>query len=135
MAKKKMCSATKRDGTPCKAPALGRSVKCWAHAPEHAEQRRQQASKAGSSKGATGRATEPSELSEIKAKLRQIAEDVVSDKVSTAKGSVASQIYGVLLRALEAERKERELVEVQAEMVELREMFARGDSGGGAWMH
>lgn len=125
--KKKVCSATKRDGSACKAPALGRGTKCWAHAPEHAEQRRAQAVKAGKSKGSYG--TTAGEISEIKAALLKIAEGVTSGKLTTAKGSVAAQIYGVLLRAVEQERKERELVEVEAELIELRRMLGMSAPG------
>ncbi len=125
--KKKVCSATKRDGSACKAPAMGRGRQCWAHAPQNAAQRREIAARAGRSKGASAATT--GKISEIKAALLKIADDVVGDKLTTAKGSVAAQVYGVLLRALEAERRERELGEVETEIAELRSMLGMGNNG------
>jgi hypothetical protein len=67
--------------------------------------------------------------------LRELAEDVVADRVTTAKGSVAAQILGVYLRAVEQERKQMEFDELRCEMVELREMLeqGQGSAGGHSW--
>ena len=109
------CSASKADGTPCQAIVKGSQQLCHAHSPARAEQRRRAASKAGRSR--TG-----GELPAIKARLKEIAEDVIADKITTGKGSVAAQVYGVLLRAIEQERKQRELEELAGEVKELREV-------------
>ena len=110
------CAATKGDGTPCQAIVRESQQLCHAHDPARADQRRRAASKAGKSR--TG-----GEISAIKARLRELAEDVVADKITTAKGSVAAQILGVYLRAVEQERKQREYDEIRGEMAELRQLF------------
>ena len=67
--------------------------------------------------------------------MRELAEDVVAERITTAKGSVAAQILGVYLRAVEQERKQREYDELRGEMVELREMLeqGQGSAGGRPW--
>ena len=122
------CTATKGDGTPCQAIVKESQQLCHAHDPARADQRRRAASKAGKSR--TG-----GEISGIKARLRELAEDVVADRVTTAKGSVAAQILGVYLRAVEQERKQMESDELRGEMVELREMLeqGQGSAGGRSW--
>ena len=120
------CAATKGDGTPCQAIVKESQQLCHAHDPARADQRRRAASKAGKSR--TG-----GEISGIKVRLRELAEDVVADRVTTAKGSVAAQILGVYLRAVEQERKQLEYEELRGEMAELRELFESGSAGGHSW--
>ncbi len=117
------CAATKGDGTSCQAIVKESQQLCHAHDPARADQRRRAASKAGKSR--TG-----GEISSIKARLRELAEDVVAERVTTAKGSVAAQILGVYLRAVEQERKQREYDELRGEMDELREMLEQGQGSG-----
>ena len=120
------CTATKGDGAPCQAIVKESQQVCHAHDPARADQRRRAASKAGKSR--TG-----GEISVIKTRLRELAEDVVADRVTTAKGSVAAQILGVYLRAVEQERKQLEYEELRGEMSELRELFESGSAGGHSW--
>jgi hypothetical protein len=119
------CSVSKADGTPCQAIVKESQRLCHAHDPARADQRRRAASKAGKSR--TG-----GEISGIKTRLRELAEDVVAERITTAKGSVAAQILGVYLRAVEQERKQREYDELRVEMDELRETLkqGRGSAGG-----
>ena len=100
------CKATKRDGSRCSLPAKGENGFCWAHDPANAAQRRKAASKAGKTKPSA-------ELHQIKRQLRNIADEVLEGKITTAKGSVAAQVLGVYLRAVEQERKQRELEELE----------------------
>ena len=118
------CNGIKASGERCRGIAKAGSDYCPAHDPARAEERRRVASKAG--KIRTG-----GEISEIKARLRELAEDVVADRITTAKGSVAAQILGVYLRAVEQERKQREYDELRGEMVELREMLEQGQGSAG----
>src|SRR5829696_3996008 len=129
------CSANKADGTPCQAIVKESQQLCHAHDPARADQRRRAASKAGKSR--TG-----GEISAIKARLRELAEDVVADKITTAKGSVAAQILGVYLRAVEQERKQREFDDLERRLEAVEKMYSRkGDPtdsdgysfGGGMW--
>jgi flagellar motility protein MotE (MotC chaperone) len=108
------CKAIKRDGSRCSLPAKGENGSCWAHDPANAEQRRKAASKAGKTKPSA-------ELHQIKRQLRTIADEVLEGKITTAKGSVAAQVLGVYLRAVEQERKQRELEELEARITVLEE--------------
>ena len=103
------CKATKRDGSRCSLPAKGENGFCWAHDPANAAQRRKAASKAGKTKPSA-------ELHQIKRQLRNIADEVLEGKITTAKGSVAAQVLGVYLRAVEQERRQRELEELEARL-------------------
>jgi hypothetical protein len=66
--------------------------------PANAEQRSRAASKAAKSKG-TG------ELGEVKRQLRDIAADVLEGMVDKGIASVAAQVLGVYIRAVEQDRK------------------------------
>ncbi len=117
------CGATKRDGSPCSLPAQSKSGLCWAHRPENAEARRKGASRGGKSKPG-------SELAQLKRKLIALGDDVLSGSVDKGKASVAAQCYGVAIRAVEAETKNRELeesriVETQLRVQEQTELIGR----------
>ncbi len=135
------CGATKRDGSPCSLPAQSKSGLCWAHRPENVEARRKGASKGGKSKPG-------SELGQLKRKLIALGDDVLAGKVDKGKASVAAQCYGVAIKAVEAETKNRELeesriVETQLRVQEQTELIARleaieaaekpTNAGGGRW--
>ena len=116
------CQASKRDGTPCTLPARSDNGTCWAHDPANAEKRRKVASRAGKTKPG-------GELAVVKRQLREIADDVISGKLETSKGSVAAQVLGVYLRAVEQERRQRESEELEARITVLEEHAP--DYGGG----
>ena len=118
------CEATKRDGTPCTLEARGDGSFCWAHSPEFAQERRESATRAGKV------SKQSREIASVKKELRELAREVKAGEVSTAKGSVVSQVLGVYLRAVEAARKERELDEL-AERLEALE--ARSGPWGQRW--
>jgi hypothetical protein len=93
------CSATKADGTPCERLIDASAIYCYSHDAKRAEQRSRNAAKAARSKGPVG------ELCEVKSLLRTIADDVLEGTVDKGRGSIASQILGTWLRAVEVERK------------------------------
>ncbi len=107
------CGAIKPNGERCKGIAKAGSDWCPAHDPARAEARRLQAARAG-------RIRTGGEISAVKSRLREIAEDVLSGKLETGKGSVAAQVLGVYLKACEQERKDRELNQIEVELEELR---------------
>jgi hypothetical protein len=106
------CSAITRAGGQCKGLVPPRNEYCHAHNPARSEQRRKAASKAG-------RAKPSSELRKAKVALKQLAEDVLAGRVDRADGSVVAQIYGVYLRAIEAERRIKETEELETRLAEL----------------
>jgi hypothetical protein len=112
-----LCRAIKRDGGRCTA-RVARGVQwCFNHDPAHAEERRRNASRAGRS--VSGR-----ELRAIKARLDDLAKDVVTGEVQPGRAAVAGQLLNTLLRAIELERKVRETDELAADIQELRRELA-----------
>jgi hypothetical protein len=117
-----ICVAIKRDGSPCMLSAQPGNTHCWAHAPENAEHRRRTASKAGGAR-ANG------EIGAIKRRLREVAEGVLNGSIDKGKGSVSFQGFGVLIRAIEAERRLRETEELASEIEALKSMVAERSGG------
>ena len=118
-----VCRSTKRNGEPCTAPARGSNAYCWAHDPTHADKRRRAASRAGRSKPSA-------ELRNVKAQLQGLADRVLSGELDKGDAAVVSQVLNVFLRALETERKWKELTELE-EGLEVLEQ-AEGVRGWGA---
>jgi hypothetical protein len=102
-----ICTATKRDGSPCTLPSTAPSGLCWAHDPANAERRRRGQSRGGKNKPSR-------ELSNIKGRLSDLADDVLEEKVDKSVAAVASQVLNVYLRAVSVELKVKE----QAELIE-----------------
>jgi hypothetical protein len=120
-----ICAANKRDGTPCTLSAQPGNTYCWAHAPENAEHRKRTASKAGGAR-ANG------EIGIIKRRLREVAEGVLDGSIDKGKGSVSFQGFGLLLRAIEVERKVREQEEILERIEQLEQAQQKGGSRWGA---
>jgi hypothetical protein len=116
-----VCRATKANGGPCKAPATGPHGYCWAHDPANAEKRSRMASRAARSKPIR-------ELPSIKALLEELTERVLSGELATGQAAIANQLINTRLRAIEQERKMRELEEM-AERLEALEEVLKGRKG------
>jgi hypothetical protein len=95
---------------------------CWAHDPANREQRQRITSRAGKS--------EPNkELLSIKERLSTLADGVLDGSTDKAVGAVASQILNVYLRALEQERRWKELGEIEERISTLEERArSQGDT-------
>ena len=115
------CRANKRDGTPCRGSATGPHGLCWAHAPEHAEQRRRGASRGGKAKG--GALTR--RLHEL---LEELTDRVIDGELETSRGAVANQLVGTRIRLLEYERRLREPEELEERIAALE-----AAAGGRRW--
>jgi hypothetical protein len=113
-----VCRATKANGESCRAPATWPHGYCWAHDPANAEQRSRMASKAAKSKPSR-------ELAGLKAQLQDLTKDVLAGEIETGRAAVANQLINTLIRAIEQERKMRELGEL-AERLEALEEVLRG---------
>jgi hypothetical protein len=120
-----ICVANKRDGSPCTLPSYGSSDLCWAHSPETAERRRRGQSRGGKSKP-------NKEIQDIKARLSQLANDVLEGSVGRGDGAVVSQILNVYLRALDVELKAIEQLQI-VERLELLEQENEARKGRKAW--
>lgn len=117
-----VCRSDKRDGSPCRAPATGSDGYCWAHDPANAEKRRRIASSGG-------RGRKNGELADLKRQVKDLAEDVLEGKADRGRAAVANQLFNTLIRAIEQERKLRELGEL-AERLEALEEVLKGRRAG-----
>ncbi len=104
------CTAIKANGERCKGVAIGLSEWCYQHAPQHAEERSRNGSKVGR-RGGRGRSSPAGELTEVKATLRELTEDVLSGKRDKSIATVANLLLNTRLRAVELERRWRETQE------------------------
>jgi hypothetical protein len=118
------CTATKRDGSPCTLPSNGPGGLCWAHDPKNAERRRR-----GQSRGGKNKPTK--ELVDIKRRLSDLADDVLSGAVDKAVAAVASQILNVYLRAISTELAVREQLELVERLDAIEEALAARSEGRG----
>src|SRR5919107_2813512 len=104
-----LCSGIRADGGRCGAQAMRNSAYCIGHDPGQAEARRRRASKGGK-RGGRGRPQ--AELSDIKRRLSELADDVLEGRQDKAVAAVVSQVLNVYLRAVSVELKVREQTEL-----------------------
>jgi hypothetical protein len=112
------CGAIKADGGRCKNLAAKGSEWCSSHDPAYAERRKRAARKGGKSKGGGA------ELVELKKHLSTLASAVLSGSVDRADAAVVGQLFNVKLRAIEQERKLREIEDLEHRLEELEESLA-----------
>jgi len=117
-----VCRATKRNGESCRAPATEPDGCCWAHSPAHSAKRSRITSRAGRSKPSR-------ELTAIKVRLSGLVDDVLAERVNKGAAAVAGQLLNAHLRALELERKWKELGEIEERIVALEQR----QEGASAW--
>ena len=116
------CSGIKRDGGRCTATVEPPQEYCWWHDPANADKRRRAASRGGRGRGG-------SELADLKKQIKDLAADVLDGKADRGRAAVANQLYNTLVRAIEQERKLRELGEM-AERLEALEEVLKGRRTG-----
>ena len=116
-----ICTANKRDGSPCTLPSYGSSSLCWAHSPETAERRRR-----GQSRG--GRSKPTKELISVKQHLLELADGVLEGNVDRADAAVTSQVLNVYLRAVSLELKVREQQEFEERIEQIEQAMERQQS-------
>src|SRR5918995_713238 len=124
------CAGIRADGGRCKAEAMPEAQWCWNHHPDHAQARRRRASKGGK-RGGRGRPQ--AELANIKARLSDLADDVLAGEVDKGVAAVASQVLNVYLRAVSVELKVREELELIDRLEALEEALAHKNEGGSRW--
>jgi hypothetical protein len=123
------CSGITQAGTACKGIPIEGSQWCYVHHPDHAEERRRHGSKGGK-RGGRGRPQ--AELSDIKRRLSDLADDVLEGRQDKAVAAVASQVLNVLLRAISVETKLKEQLELIGRLESLEEGLEQ-QKGGGRW--
>jgi hypothetical protein len=117
------CSSLTRKGDQCAASAAPGSAYCFMHDPAHAAERSRNASKAAKAKQA------PTELSAIKQELKDLISAVHTGEVARGTAAVMAQLFNVLLRGLEIERRIAEQEELEERLTALEER----ERNGGRW--
>jgi len=107
------CQAITKGGERCQRVVHDGSAYCYSHDPRRVQDRKQAASKGALVK-------QGSEIAQIKARIKEIAEGILSGQMDKARGSVTVQAYGVLKGYLELEKKQKE----EAVLEELKQRMA-----------
>jgi hypothetical protein len=121
----KQCGFLKPNGDRCRGTVREGDTYCWAHDARYEEARRRGQSRGGKSK--PGR-----ELLDIKTRLSELAEDVMSGSADRSDAAVAGQLFNYVIRAIGMEMKVKEVEELSREVEELRDALeARRESKWG----
>jgi glutathione S-transferase len=118
----RVCPAIKANGERCRGIVGAGNAYCPAHDPAREGARRRAASKAAKSKP-------DAELKGVKDQLQALADRVLSGELQRADAAVVSQVLNVKLRALELERKWRELGELEDRLEALEGVLKRRNAG------
>jgi hypothetical protein len=122
------CTAITRGGERCKGIAIDSSGYCYAHHPDHADDRKRAAHKGGR---CGGRGRPVSELARLGARFEELADKVLSGEIERGVGAVAGQLLNgarACVRDGLAAREQEELVGRLEELERLLE--ARGTHRG-----
>jgi hypothetical protein len=103
---------------------------CWNHHPDYEQARRRRASKGGK-RGGRGRPQ--AELSDIKRRLSDLADDVLAGRQDKGVAAVASQVLNVYLRAISVETKLKEQFELVERLESLEEGLEQSRGRGSRW--
>jgi hypothetical protein len=112
------CSGITQAGTACKGIPIDGSQWCYVHHPDRTNERRRHGSKGGK-RGGRGRPQ--GELSDIKRRLSDLADDVLEGRQDKGVAAVGSQVLNVYLRAVSVELKAREQLELIERMEAIEE--------------
>ncbi len=110
------CAGNKEDGSPCERIVGASQRYCYSHDPDRADERRRNASRGGRARG-------NGELADLKKQLKDLAADVLKGEVGTGPAAVVNQILNTVIRAIEQERKQRELEELAVRLEALEEVL------------
>jgi hypothetical protein len=110
------CAGIKRDGGRCAVVVGPGQSHCYAHDPDRYKERKRNASRGGRSKG-------QGELGELKKRIKSLAAEVLDGTADRGRAAVANQLYNTLIRAIEQERKQRELEELAGRLEVLEEVL------------
>jgi hypothetical protein len=121
-----ICAAIKPNDIRCKARAMKGSQWCFNHHPNHSEERKRNASKGGKSGGRGRPANSGAEgLQDIKDLLADLTAGVLSGEVAREVAIAANQLLNTSLRAIELERKWKEIEQLEARL-EVLESVLKG---------
>src|SRR5215212_9195980 len=112
----KQCPSITANGLRCSRLIKDSESYCYAHDPVRAAERKAHASNAAKAKNSQ------SELVSVRQRLRELGEDVLAGKVDKSKASITAQVWGVFLKAVEQERKQKEVQEFEERLAKLESM-------------
>jgi len=124
------CLGTKRDNSPCTVSVEPPQTFCWWHDPANADARKQAAARGGKR---AGRGRPQAEVSDIKRRLSDLADDVLEGRQDKGVAAVASQVLNVLLRAITVETKLKEQLELVQRLEALEEGLRDNKGGSSRW--
>src|SRR5918912_2859231 len=112
-----ICAAIKPNGARCKVRAMQGSQWCFNHHPDYSEKRQRNASKGGK-RGGRGRPAKSGAegLRDIKDLLKSLTDDVLSGDVERATAIAANQLLNTSLRAIELERRWKDIEELESRL-------------------
>jgi hypothetical protein len=114
------CTATTQYGRPCQNQAQPGKEVCWSHDPENAAQRVSNA-RAG---GTAAHSPATREIGELKEELKELIREVKDGKVAPGVAAVITQLANTIIRAIDQDRKVRELDDIEGRLVELERRAA-----------
>jgi hypothetical protein len=118
----RVCPAIKANGERCRGIVGAGRHYCPAHDPAREGARRRAASKAARSKP-------DAEVRAVKDQLQALADRVLSGELARADAAIVSQVLNVKLRALELERKWKDLGELEDRFEALERVLKGRDAG------
>jgi hypothetical protein len=116
------CSGITGAGGRCKAIAISGSDYCHAYHPDRVEARRKAASQGGK-RGGRGRPV--AELSDLKQRFEELAEEVLDGRVEKGDAAVAGQLLNYAVRAVSVGLKAKEVEELEGRLEELETLLAQ----------
>ena len=116
------CSGITQAGTACRGIPIDGSDYCYAHHPDHAEQRRRHGSKGGK-RGGRGRPS--AELGRLQERLEELADKVLAGEVERGVGAVAGQLLNGARACVRDRLAAREQEELVGRLEELERVLER----------
>jgi hypothetical protein len=108
------CAGSKPNGEPCERIVGASQTHCYSHDPRRQSERRRNASRAAKSKPTR-------ELTDVKKRLRELADDVMAGRADRGDAAVAGQLLGTYIRALTVEIKLKEVLDLEERIERLEE--------------
>jgi hypothetical protein len=127
------CTAITRGGNRCKGIAIDGSDYCYAHHPDHAEDRKRAASKGGKRAGRGRPSPATAELTRLQARFEDLADEVLSGAVDRGDAAVVAQLLNGARSCLVGLLKAREKEDVEGRLEEVEEILGQRKKNERRW--
>jgi hypothetical protein len=114
------CGFIKASGEACKAIPMKGEGWCYVHHPQYQDRRRRDGRKGGK-RGGRGRPV--AEISALKQRFEELAEDVLDGRVDKGDAAVAGQLLNYAVRAVAVALKAKETEELEGRLEELEALL------------